>query len=318
MAEERADREPQVDQTVLISLATRFEAIPYLRALGVRIERIALDGVRLRVPYKDENSNPGRALHGGVAASTIGIAGALAAWTGFRPSPTLESSTLDLSVNYLAAAIGEDIVADARVLRRGKEIVYADVDIRNDGGKAIAKGLVTYRALDRAQHGQAGARQHEVAPDAVVPAPPAGGGADDVPKLAKAIVSVPFMSRLGLAITYMREGRARITMPYAAAYSDDGGALHEGAIAALVDTTGAMASWSITGIDFRYKASTVGIHVSYHAPAVGEDVVAVGQTLRRNNEIFLNEVAVRGATSNRLLATGAVTYRIVVPEEQGA
>ena len=318
MAEERADREPQVDQTVLISLATRFEAIPYLRALGVRIERIALDGVRLRVPYKDENSNPGRALHGGVAASTIGIAGALAAWTGFRPSPTLESSTLDLSVNYLAAAIGEDIVADARVLRRGKEIVYADVDIRNDGGKAIAKGLVTYRALDRAQHGQAGARQHEVAPDAVVPAPPAGGGADDVPKLAKAIVSVPFMSRLGLAITYMREGRSRITMPYAAAYGDDGGALHEGAIAALVDTTGAMASWSITGIDFRYKASTVGIHVSYHAPAVGEDVVAVGQTLRRNNEIFLNEVAVRGATSNRLLATGAVTYRIVVPEEQGA
>lgn len=303
------------DGIALASLGTRFEEMPYPRALGIRIERIALDSVRVRVPYKDENSNPGKALHGGVAASTIGIAGTLAAWTGFRPSPTLETSTLDLSVNYLAAAIGEDIVADARILRRGKEIAYAEVDVRNDGEKAIAKGLVTYRALDGALHRHAATRQREIAPDAVVPAPPAGGGEDDVPKLARAIVAVPFMSRLGLAITYMREGRARITMPYDLAHSDGGGALHEGAVAALIDTTGAMASWSITGIDFRYKASTVGIHVSYHAPAVGENVVAVAQTLRRNNEVFLNEVAVRGATSARLLATGAVTYRIVVPDD---
>jgi uncharacterized protein (TIGR00369 family) len=270
--------------------------------------------VRVRVPYKDENSNPGRALHGGVAASTIGIAGALAAWTGHRPSPTLEASILDLSVNYLAAAIGEDIVADATILRRGKEISYAEVDVRNDGGKAIAKGLVTHRGLDRALHPQAAARQREISPEAVVPSPPAGSGEADVPKLARAIVSVPFMSRLGLAITYMRDGRARITMPYDAAHSDGSGALHEGAVAALIDTTGAMASWSITGIDFRYKASTVGIHVNYHAAAAGEDVVAVGHTLRRNNEIFLNQVAVHGATSARLLATGAVTYRIVVAD----
>ncbi len=298
----------------LTALGMRFEGMPYVQALGMRVERVAVDSVRVRMPYKDENANPGRALHGGVAASTIGIAGALAAWSGLRPSPTLETSILDLSVNYLAAAIGEDIVADGTILRRGKEIAYAEVDVRNDGGKAIAKGLVTYRGLDSALHPQAAARQREVAPDAVVPAPPAGSGEGDVPKLARAIVSVPFMSRLGLAITYMRDGRARITMPYDAAHSDGGGALHEGAVAALIDTTGAMASWSVTGIDFRYKASTVGIHVNYHAAAAGEDVVAVAQTLRRNNEIFLNEVAVHGAASARLLATGAVTYRIVVAD----
>jgi uncharacterized protein (TIGR00369 family) len=314
MADERANA---TDLTDLAALGARFEAMPYARSLGIRVERIAPERVRLRVPYKDENSNPGKALHGGVAASTIGIAGALAAWTGFRPSPALEASTLDLSVSYLAAAIGEDIVAEAAVLRRGKEIVYSEVDVRNDAGKAIAKGLVTYRGLDGALQPPAASRQREVVPDAVVPAPPAGGGAEDVPTLARTIVSVPFMARLGLTITYMREGRARITMPYDPAHGDGAGALHEGALAALIDTTGAMASWSITGIDFRYKASTVGIHVSYHARAVGESVAAVAQTLRRNNEIFLNEVAVRGATSARLLATGSVTYRIVVPDESG-
>jgi acyl-coenzyme A thioesterase PaaI-like protein len=66
------------------------------------------------------------------------------------------------------------------------------------------------------------------------------------------------------------------------------------------------------GIDLRYKASTVGIHVNYHAPA-REDVVAEAHTWRRNDEIFLNQVTVSEAASDRVVATGSVTYRIVVP-----
>jgi hypothetical protein len=34
--------------------------------------------------------------------------------------------------------------------------------------------------------------------------------------------------------------------------------------------------------------------------------------LRRNNEIFLNQVAVTGRTSGDVVAAGTVTYRIVV------
>ena len=111
-------------------LKTRAERTPYHEALGVRAESIAADRVRLRIPFKDENSNPGRALHGGVSASAINIGGALAAWTAVEERPGLEAATLDLTVNYLAAAIGEDIIATAEVLRRGKEIVYSEVDVR--------------------------------------------------------------------------------------------------------------------------------------------------------------------------------------------
>jgi len=38
------------------------------------------------------------------------------------------------------------------------------------------------------------------------------------------------------------------------------------------------------------------------------------RTLTRENEIFLNSVTVRGTRSGQLIASGAVTYRIVVPE----
>jgi uncharacterized protein (TIGR00369 family) len=302
----------------LAALAARCERTPYHAALGIRVESLEPDRAQVRVPYKDENSNPGRALHGGVAASTIDIAGTLAACTGLASVPGLETGTLDLTVHYLAAAIGEDIVAGARVLRRGKEIVYVDVDVANDAGKPIAKGLVTYRAAAAAAGPAARGRQRVVEPAVAGAAPPPPAGADDVPRLARAIVAVPFMARLGLDITYMKEGRSRVEMPFRPEHADDGGALHEGALAALLDTTGAMASWSLTGIDFRYKASTVGIHVSYHGRAEGEGVEAVGRTLRRNNEIFLNHVTVSARRSGRLLATGSVTYRIVVPDDGAA
>jgi len=293
---------PEAD--ALDTLAARHAQAPYCARLGIVIETIALDRIRLRVPYQDENSNPGRALHGGVVASSIDIAGTLAAATGL-PEGGFDAGTLDLSVAYLAAAIGEDIVAEGAVLRRGKEIVYVDVDVRNDGGKRIAKGLLTYRALGRAPAAAATERQRVTHAE-----PPRERG--EVPSLARAIVSVPFIARLGLAITHMHDGEAVLHMPVTADKTDQAEAMHEGALAALLDTAGAMASWSLAGLDLRSKASTVGIHVSYHA-AAREDVVATARTWRRNDEIFLNRVTVSGRDGGRVIATGSVTYRIVVP-----
>ena len=66
-------------------------------------------------------------------------------------------------------------------------------------------------------------------------------------------------------------------------------------------------------LDPRNKASTPALHVVHHAPARGEDVWAEAITLRRNDELFANEVTVRGVASGRLVATGSVLYRIVVP-----
>jgi uncharacterized protein (TIGR00369 family) len=292
----------------LASLAARFERAPYNHSLGIHVESVEPDRVRLRVPYKDDNSNPGRALHGGVAASTINIAGELAAWTGIEERPQLESGTVDLSVDYLAAAIGEDIIASAEVLRRGKEIVYSDVDVRNEAGKRIAKGLVTYRAFDPATVPAATERQR----GCTAALPPA----DSYQRVqhARGFVMVPFIARLGMQVDHASDGESVLRLPFKSDNADSDGAVHEGALAAFIDTTGALASWSITGLNFAYKASTVGIHVSHHARAVREEVIAHARTLRRMNEIFLNQVTVSGRDSGRVVATGAVTYRIVVTD----
>ena len=275
--------------------------VPYHAILGIQVDELAADRVRLKIPYTDDNSNPGRALHGGVYASAIDAAGMLAAWSGVDGGAAVERRTLDLSVCYLAAAIGEDIVAEGRVLRRGKELAYVAVDVRTDAGKAVATGLVTHRMAP------SGPGDREIA---TVPADEIAA-TGDVPKLARMLVAVPFIARRGMHITHMRDGTARVEMPWAADNADAAGNVHEGAVAALLDTAGAMASWSIVGLDFTYKASTVSIHASFHAPAGSETVVAHARTLRRANESFLNTVTV--AAGGRTIATGAVTYRIVVP-----
>lgn len=285
----------------LEALARRCEAIPYCAALGVRVDAIDNDRVRLRLPYRDENSNPGRVLHGGVSASLIDIAGALSAWTGFEVGPEMEASTLDLSVNYLAAAIGEEVIANATVLRRGKELTYSEIDVRSASGKRIAAGLVTHRVFDRAANPAAAERQRS--------ATESGAVAGEKIRHADLFVTSPYIARLGMTVEAASGGESVLAMPVIAEADDGAGATHEGALAALIDTTGALASWSIVGLDMRFKASTVGMHINFHAPARGP-LRAHARTLRRNNEIFLNQVAV--SADGEVVAAGTVTYRIVV------
>ena len=43
----------------------------------------------------------------------------------------------------------EDIFAEGRVLKRGKEIIYSDVRVTNGGDKLLAQGTVVYRIVER-------------------------------------------------------------------------------------------------------------------------------------------------------------------------
>src|SRR5688572_28441402 len=124
-------------------LARRYESGAYARGLGVRVVDVGDDLVRLALPFAEGNSNPGGALHGGVAPSLVLIGGAAVAEA--NGAAAEERSTIDVSVAYLAAAINEGVVAEARVLRRGKELTFVEVDVRTAAGKPFARGLSARR-----------------------------------------------------------------------------------------------------------------------------------------------------------------------------
>jgi uncharacterized protein (TIGR00369 family) len=125
---------------------------PYMKHLAMEFVEASEGYAKLRMRYQDANSTAAKALHGGAISSLIDTTGAMAAWTTAEiATPKYFGSTVGINVNYLSAAIGEDIFAEGRVLKRGKEIIYSDVRVLNAAGKLLAQGTVTYRIMKRGE-----------------------------------------------------------------------------------------------------------------------------------------------------------------------
>lgn len=273
------------------------EESPYTAALGVEPREITPQGARFHLPFREQNSNPGQALHGGVAASMVVVAAQSVARAalGEEAGPWHSHA---VQVTYLAAAIGEAIFTEARLLRRGKELCFVDVAIASEAQKPIAHGLVAVRGRFASEPTPCPLGQHLTV------------GEDPGP-MGPHIGRVPFMGRLGLSVEHMAGGTSRLVLPWIDANGDGSQGVHEGAILSLLDTTGAMAAWSVTGPG-RYRASTPVLQAQILAPPDGSDLVAHGRVVFRDQEIFFSEVEVVRAQDSQLVARGTVHYRIVV------
>lgn len=133
-------------------------------------------------------------------------------------------------------------------------------------------------------------------------------------RIAKVVAMMPFTKHLGIEFEEGREGYAKLRLRYQRENSTAGDALHGGAIASLIDTTGAMAAWTTAEIlSPRYFGSTVGVNVNYLSAVIGEDAFAEGQVLKRGKEIIHCDVRVTNA-GGKLCAQGTVVYRIIERE----
>jgi uncharacterized protein (TIGR00369 family) len=118
---------------------------PYVGHLGIQLTDMRPDEATLRLPFSDSLITIGTTVHGGAIASLIDTAAMVAAWSDDSVPDSMRGTTVSLTVNYLAPAEHEDIQATARVLKRGRSLVYLDVDVQSVSRKSIAKGLVTYK-----------------------------------------------------------------------------------------------------------------------------------------------------------------------------
>jgi uncharacterized protein (TIGR00369 family) len=142
----------EAQQKNLNRMAKVIATIPFMKHLGMEFVEGDVGYAKIKLHYQDENSTMGKALHGGAIASLIDTTGAMAAWTTAAiATPVYFGSTVGVNVNYLSGAIGEDIFAEGRVLKRGKEIIYSDVRVTNADGKLLAQGTVVYRIVETAQ-----------------------------------------------------------------------------------------------------------------------------------------------------------------------
>lgn len=272
------------------------ENSPYSRALGIELDRLDETSARLVLPYQDDNSNPGKALHGGCAASLGAIGGQAVA----RAAMGAESGpwhTAQMQVSYLAAAIGEEVIAEARVLRRGKQLCFVGIEVHTQDGKPIANINTTVR-------GRAGADPAETYVST------GDHGEADPGAMGPHIGKIPFIGNRNIRVEHMMSGTSRLVMPFSDKNADLTGGVHEGAVLALLDTTGAMAAWAECGPG-PYRASTPSMQMQVLAPAPKTDLVAYGRCVQRDAETFWSDVEVASASDGHVFARGTVLYRIL-------
>jgi len=118
---------------------------PYGRLLGVVGDLIEADHVRLRLPYREALTTVADMVHGGAIASLVDVAATAACWAGPTVDPSARGTTIGFAINYLNAGCGQDLVAEATVIQRGKSIVVCEVAVRGADGRAVARATVTYK-----------------------------------------------------------------------------------------------------------------------------------------------------------------------------
>jgi uncharacterized protein (TIGR00369 family) len=273
------------------------EKSPYCQWLGVAPVEIDGESARLALPFAERNTNGDQVMHGGCAASLAAL-GAQAVTRSALGEESGPWHSVALQVNYLAAAKSQGVFANARLLRRGKEMCFVEVDVEGEDGRPIAHATTVVR-------GRFGSEASEL------PLSAGDHGESDPGKMGPHIGRIPFMGDRKIAVEHMLGGTSRLRMPNLKdANSDANGSVHEGAVLALLDTTGAMASWAVTGFG-PYKAGTPSMQAQFLAPPPADDLVAYGRNTHRDAESFWSDVEVAGASDGRVFARGTVIYRIV-------
>lgn len=275
---------------------------PYCRFLGVRAAEIESGKVRIELPYREEVSNPGRQVHGGVMSSMLGIAGRAAALSQTELTPPFSAASAEINVTYLSSAVGEGMIAHGEVMRRGKELTHVRCTLTTEAAKPLGSAMVIFRVVPGAEEPPAALTIERDAPPQT-----------EFPSIARALSGAPFISGLGIRVNRFQGGRAELAMPFRADICGGDGALHEGALGALVDTAGALSAWSTVRPKPGMKVSTVSIDVNFCSSIKDADVVAHSHVVTRRNELFFNRVDVVTADGVPI-ALGNVIYRIVLPE----
>ncbi len=114
------------------------------KVLGPKLVELDEGFCRMALPWREDLSRGDARVHGGVIAALIDKAGTTAAWAYSDIPEGTKGATVAMNVNFLEGAVS-DMMAEARTVRRGGSIVVVDVDVLNDQGGKVAKGLVTYK-----------------------------------------------------------------------------------------------------------------------------------------------------------------------------
>lgn len=116
---------------------------PWVRALGLQIESIEPNRIRVRLPFDKKLVHSGGVVCGQAIMAVIDAATMVAVVNqtgGMGPMATVSQTT-----NFMRSVAQGDILADVRLLRTGRTLIFGDALLHDgDTTKPYAQASITY------------------------------------------------------------------------------------------------------------------------------------------------------------------------------
>jgi uncharacterized protein (TIGR00369 family) len=115
------------------------------KLLGFRMTLREPDHTIIEFDAGPEHANPMGTLHGGVFCDLADAAMGTAWVTGLKDGETC--TTIELKINFFRPVWSGRLIAEGRVLRRGKSVGYVECELRDTEGRLVAKASSTLMTL---------------------------------------------------------------------------------------------------------------------------------------------------------------------------
>ena len=117
--------------------------IAFVAHLKILTEELGEGTARLSLPVEAHLKNSLGTAHGGVIMSLLDVAMCTAART-LHPD-SIGVVTIDLSTSFIGGASGPKLLAEARVLKDGRSMIFVEGEAKNEDGSLVAKAIATVR-----------------------------------------------------------------------------------------------------------------------------------------------------------------------------
>ena len=123
-------------------LARRLRESNAGRLFGFELEAAEAGRAVLRMRVASKHKQVHGVVHGGILAAMADTAGGLATYM-VVPRGT-RVATVEMKINFLEPVEQGTIVAEARVLRKGRNFAVVDCEVHDAAGRLAAKALMTF------------------------------------------------------------------------------------------------------------------------------------------------------------------------------
>ncbi|WP_277186653.1 PaaI family thioesterase [Caballeronia sp. BR00000012568055] len=120
---------------------------PWVRELNLTPESTNHNEITLRLPYSEHLKHAGGVICGQVfmaAADTAMVIAISQALGAFQPM-----TTVSLNTTFMRPVKLGDVLVTARVQRRGRNLVFGEIELRDDQGELAAHATTTYALLNQ-------------------------------------------------------------------------------------------------------------------------------------------------------------------------